>query len=46
MAANRDEYRGRWVALHNGDLVAVAETPERLVEELNGREDVFLTRVA
>lgn len=46
IAANRDEYRGRWVALHNGDLVAVAETPERLVEELNGREDVFLTRVA
>lgn len=32
--ANRLEYRGKWVALRNGELLAAAETVESLVDEV------------
>jgi hypothetical protein len=42
---NRTQYRGQWVALRNGQLLASASSIDRLVEQLSDKKGVFLTRV-
>jgi hypothetical protein len=52
LAANRawmrlhaDEYRGKWVALRNGSLLAEAESAAEVWRSLESTEGVMLTRV-
>lgn len=40
-----DEYRGQWVALRDGDLLAAAPTANGAWERLESKENVLLTRV-
>jgi Family of unknown function (DUF5678) len=42
IAANRDSYRGQWVALDGGRLVAAASTLEELQSRLENRKGVSL----
>lgn len=42
---NRTQYRGQWVALRHGKMLASASSIERLVEQLSDKKDVFLTAI-
>lgn len=40
-----DEYRGQWVALRSGQLLAVAASLKELTEEIDESDGMLLTRV-
>jgi len=42
---NRTQYRGRWVALRNGQLLASARKIDELVDQLSDTKGVFLTGI-
>jgi hypothetical protein len=45
--AHGGQYRGRWVALHNGDLITVADSFDELVEQVNDSKEarILITKV-
>jgi len=42
---NGDAYRGKWIALRNGELRGAADSLRALFDGLNGDKDVFVTKV-
>lgn len=42
---NRTQYRGQWVALSNGQLLAAASSADELVAQLSDPKSVFLTAI-
>jgi hypothetical protein len=42
---NTEQFRGNWVALQNGELVASAETAGELKQKTGGRKGLFVTKV-
>lgn len=42
---NRTQYRGRWVALSNGQLLASATSGDELVAQLSDPKGVFITAI-
>jgi hypothetical protein len=42
---NENQYRGKWVALRNGELLATANTIDDLLPQIESREGVLLTIV-
>ena len=40
-----DDYRGRWVALHDGELMSVANTLRSLTEQVGDTQGLLLTKV-
>ncbi len=45
LRANRQDYKGKWVAIHNGKLLAVGDSPAEItaqIGEIKGR-DILLT---
>ena len=42
---NRTQYRGQWVALHNGHLLASARKVDEFIDQLSDTKDVFLTAI-
>ena len=45
LRAHADEYRGRWVALRNGQLIAMGYTARELKAQLESTDGILLTRV-
>ncbi len=45
LSAHADEYQGQWVALRNGQLIAVGATTRELIAQLESTEGILLTRV-
>ena len=45
LMANGDRYRGRWVALHNGDLIGVSDSLKSLAHQIGDTKGVLLTKV-
>lgn len=43
LRANGAAYRGKWVALRNGELLGAADSLKELTKDLDDRKDVFLT---
>jgi len=43
--AHRLEYRGQWVALRNGELIAAAKSGRALFEKINHAKDVLVTTI-
>jgi len=43
LRANGAAYRGKWVALRNGQLLGAADSLKDLTKDLDDRKDVFLT---
>jgi len=42
---HRNQYRGQWVALCNGHLLASANSINQLIEQLSDKKGVFLTAI-
>jgi len=42
---NRNQYRGQWVALRNGQLLTSANSINELLEQLSDKQGVFLTAI-
>lgn len=45
LKTHRDEYRGRWIGLRNGSLVASAGTIDELMNSMESSRDLLITRV-
>lgn len=45
LEAHANEYKGQWVALRNGQLLAVGSTAQELKAQLESVESAFLARV-
>jgi hypothetical protein len=42
---NAQQYRGKWIALDNGEVVASAETPSELLEEVGKDSGYLITQI-
>ncbi|WP_289500391.1 hypothetical protein [Gloeocapsopsis sp. IPPAS B-1203] len=42
---NRNEYKGQWVALRNGQLLSSASSAKELIEQLGDTKGIFLTAI-
>ena len=45
LKAHAKNYRGRWVALRNGELVRVANSFDELLEQVDDTQGILLTKV-
>ena len=45
LQAHRSKYRGQWVALRNGELLATAKSGRELFTEITDREGILITTV-
>jgi len=45
LRTNREQYSGRWVALHSGQLVAAANSLQELTEQLGTAPEILFTKV-
>ena len=45
LCANADEFRGQWVAIKNGKLIAVAQTAREIKSKIRSNDNVMITQV-
>jgi hypothetical protein len=45
LMAHGDEYRSKWVALHNGELLDSADSFDELIERVGNSKDILITTV-